>query len=83
MREQVDVKRLDKDGKVYVRARSLGRLHKECDMRPRRLKRLCQHLKDLLRQAPSRDELPLKLGAAKKEAGRAYHLLRVGLPEAD
>jgi hypothetical protein len=83
VREQVDVKLLEKDGEVYVLARSLGRLHKERAMRRRRLKRLWQRLQDLLRQAPARDELLIKLGAAKKEAGRAYHLLRIGLPEVD
>lgn len=83
VREQVDVKLLDKDGEVYILARSLGRMHKERAMRRRRLKRLCRRLQELQRQAPARDELLIKLGAAKKEAGRAYHLLRITLPKTD
>lgn len=79
VRERVDVKLLERDDEVY----SLGRMHKERAMRRRRLKRLCQRLQELRRQQPSRDELLLKLGAAKKEAGRAYHLLRITLPKAD
>ena len=35
-----------------------------------------------LEQAPSRDELLMKLGAARKEAGRAWHLVEVRKPEA-
>ena len=34
-----------------------------------------------LRQALTRDALLLKLGAAKKEAGRAYHLVEIQLPD--
>ena len=33
-------------------------------------------------QSLKRDELLLKLGAAKKEAGRAWHLVDIGLPKA-
>ena len=33
-------------------------------------------------QSLKRDELLLKLGAAKKEAGRAWHLVEIGLPKA-
>ena len=51
-------------------------------MRRRRLKRLCQRFQELQRQQPSRDDLLLKLGAARKEAGRAYYLLTLRLPEA-
>lgn len=83
VREQVDVKLLDKDGEFYVLARSFGRMHKERAMRRRRLKRLWQRLEALLRQALTRDELLINLGAAKKEAGRAYHLLRITPPEVD
>jgi hypothetical protein len=83
VRERVDVKLLEQDGEVYILARSLGRMDKERAMRRRRLKRLCQRLQELQRQQPRRDDLLLKLGAAKKEAGRAYHLLIITLPEAD
>jgi len=52
-------------------------------MRQRRLKRLWRHLRVLRDQDLSRDQLLLKLGAAKKEAGRAYGLVKVHLPEPD
>ncbi len=83
VREPVDVKLLEPDGEVSILARRLGRMHKERAMRRRRLKRLCQRLQELQRQEPLRDELLMKLGAAKKEAGRADHLLSLTLPEAD
>ena len=38
--------------------------------------------RELRRQTLSRDDLLLKLGAAKKEAGRAYGLVDLRLPEA-
>jgi transposase len=52
-------------------------------MRRRRLKRLCKRLKELQRQTLSRDELLLKLGATKKDAGRAYGLMRIQVPAPD
>lgn len=52
-------------------------------MRRRRLKRLWQRLGELQRQQPSRDELLLKLGAARKDAGRAYALVAIRLPDPD
>ena len=82
VRERVDVKLLARDEEIYILARSLGRQDKERARRRRRLKRLCQRLKELQRQQPSRDEWLLKRGAARKEAGRAYYLLTLRLPEA-
>jgi hypothetical protein len=52
-------------------------------MRGRRLKRLCQRLGELQQQKLTRDELLIKLGAAKKEAGRAYALIELHLPAKD
>ena len=49
--------------------RSDGRLHKERSMRQRRLKKLWRRLAELQGQSNGRDQLMLKLGAAKKEAG--------------
>ena len=83
VREEVTVKLLDQDGELYVLARSAGRQDKERAMRRRRLKRLCKRLQELQRQTLSRDELLLKLGAAKKDAGRAYGLVRIQLPAPD
>ena len=72
VRESVEVKLLDKEGELYVLARSAGRVEKERSMRKRRLKKLFKRLRELQQQDLTRDQLLLKLGAAKKEAGRAY-----------
>ena len=83
VREAVEVKLLDKDGEVYVLAKSAGRMDKERAMRRRRLKRLWKRLHQLQQQKLTRDQLLIKLGAAKKEAGRAYYLVDIRLPEKD
>ena len=49
----------------------------------RRLKKLWKRLHDLQRQSLSRDALLIKLGAAKKEAGRAWYLVRIEVPESN
>ena len=54
---------------------------KERSMRTRRLKKLWQRLHELRRQSNRRDQLLLKLGSAKKEAGRASHLVDIRVPE--
>ena len=58
-------------------------MHKERGMRRRRLKRLWHRLGDLQQQKLTRDQLLLKLGAAKKDAGRAYSLVSIHLPKPD
>jgi hypothetical protein len=59
------------------------KVNKERAMRRRRLKKLWRRLADLRQQKLSRDQLLLKIGAAKKEAGRAYGLVEIQLPKAD
>lgn len=81
--EAVEVKLLEKEGEVYVLAKSAGRVDKERSMRRRRLKKLWKRLHELQHQKLSRDQLLIKLGAAKKEAGRAYYLVEIRLPEKD
>jgi len=84
VREAVSVKLVEQDGEVYVLARSEPRRGKEQAMRRRRLKKLIKRLHELRRQTLSRDQLLLKLGAAKKEAGRAaWRLLDITLPGKD
>ena len=82
VRESVEVKLLAEDGELYILAQSRARILKERGMRRRRLKKLWRRLHELRAQSLKRDELLLKLGAAKKEAGRAYHLVEIRLPEA-
>lgn len=81
VREEVKVRLLKEDGELYVMARSDGRVNKERAMRRRRLKKLWNRLKELQKQNITRDNLLLKIGAAKKEAGRAYSLVKIKLPE--
>jgi hypothetical protein len=83
VRSEVKVKLLAEDGEVYILARSDGRVDKERGMRRRRLKKLWRRLHELQKQNISRDTRLLKIGAAKKEAGRAYSLVRINLPEAN
>ena len=52
--------------------RATGRVDKERAMRRRSLRKLLKRLKELQQQTLTRDALLMKLGAAKKEAGRAY-----------
>ena len=81
VRPSVDVKLLAHDEELYILARSHPRTLKERSMRRRRLKILWRRLHELQRQTPTRDSLLLKLGAAKKEAGRAYHLVEIQIPD--
>jgi hypothetical protein len=83
VRESVEVKLLDQAGELYILSRSLGRVHKERSMRRRRLKRLFKRLRELQQQKLTRDDLLIKLGAAKKEAGHAYRLVDLHLPAKD
>jgi transposase len=83
VKESVEVKLLAREGELYILARSAGRRQKEGAIRRRRLKRLWQRLRELQTQDLTRDELLLKLGAAKAEAGRAYRLVEVCVPKAE
>ena len=50
-------------------------------MRRRRLKKLWRRLHELRHQSNRGDQLLLKLGAAKREAGRAWHLVDIRVPQ--
>lgn len=80
--EGVTVKLLPVDGEFYILAKSERRVDKERSMRRRRLRKLLKRLEELRKQKTiNRDKLLFSLGAAKKEAGRAYGLLDVHLPD--
>jgi transposase len=83
VRESVRVKLIEDGEETYVLARSEARREKEQAMRRRRLRKLIKRLRELQRQELTRDELLLKLGAAKKEAGKAYGLLKIHKPKKD
>ena len=80
VRPSVTVKLLAEEGELYILVRSDQRRLKERGMRRRRLKTLWQRLRELQRQTNTRDQLLLKLGAAKQAAGRAWALVDIGVP---
>src|SRR3954449_404084 len=71
VREAVQVKLVEQDGELYILARSGARRGKEQAMRRGRLKKLVKRLHELRQQKLTRDQLLIKLGAARKEAGLA------------
>ena len=75
VREGVQVKRLVTEEDIYVLAQSDARIDKERGMRRKRLRRYVDRLQTLQRQRLTRDQLLMKLGAAKHEAGRAANLI--------
>jgi transposase len=80
-RPSVRVKLLPQEGELYVWVQSQARVHKERAMRRRQLKRLWARLKALQKRRPTYETLLLKLGEARKEAGRTYGLVRITLPD--
>ena len=81
VREGVEVKLLAESGEVYVLAQSRDRVCKERAMRRRQLKGLWKRLKDLQGKEVKRDELMLKLGAAKNLYPTAWRLVKMEIPE--
>jgi transposase len=82
-RQGVEVKLLPRDGELYVLAQSRDRVAKERSMRRRRLRRLLKRLRQLQNMKKlGRDDLLLKIGQAKADAGRAFGLIKLTLPEA-
>ena len=81
VRDQVEVKLFAEQGELYVLAKSEGRQAKERAMRRKRLARLLRKLRVMRRSLPGRDQLLLRIGAAKKEAGRAFGLLELRVPQ--
>lgn len=82
VRDSVEVKLYEHDGELYVLAKSEGRQQKEIAIRRKRLARLLRKLRAMRRSLPKRDQLLLRIGAAKTEAGRAFGFVKIQLPEA-
>jgi len=80
VRESVDVKLFTEHGELYVLAKSEGRRAKERAMRRKKLARLLRKLRAMQRSGPRRDQLLLRIGAARKEAGSAFRFLHLQLP---
>jgi hypothetical protein len=68
VRDAVEVNLYEHEGELYVLARGKGRQAKENAMR---------------RSLPARDALLLRIGAAKKEAGRALGFVEITFPTAE
>jgi hypothetical protein len=80
VRDSVEVKLFAEDGELYVLAKSEGRRAKERAMRRKKLVRLLLKLRAMRRNPPSRDQLLLRIGAARKDAGRATHFVVLSVP---
>ena len=83
VRDSVEVKLYEHEGELYVLAKSRGRQAKEMAMRRKRLARLRRKLRAMRKSLPKRDQLLLRIGAAKKEAGRAFGFVKIRLPLKD
>jgi transposase len=82
VRDSVRVKWFEKDGELYVLAKSEGRQAKEIAIRRKKLARLLRKLRAMRRSCPKRDQLLMRVGAAKTEAGRAFGFVQINLPQA-
>jgi transposase len=76
-RAGVAVKLLAEDGELYVFAESLDRVSKERAMRRRQLKWLWKRLRELAEMEVPREEMLMKLGAARSRAPTAWRLVDI------
>src|ERR1700677_1869169 len=76
-RAGVAVKLLAEDGDLYVFAQSDDRVAKERAMRKRQLKWLWKRLRELAAMEISREEMLMKLGAARARAPTAWRLVDI------
>ena len=82
VRDSVQVKLFSRDGELYVLAKSEGRQAKEIAIRRKKLARLLRKLRAMRRSCPKRDQLLMRVGAAKTDAGRAFGFVQINLPQA-
>jgi len=76
-RAGVAVKLLAEDGELYVYAESVDRVGKERAMRKRQLKWLWKRLRELAAMEVPREEMLMKLGAARARAPTAWRLVDI------
>jgi Transposase DDE domain len=76
-RAGVAVKLLPEDGELYVLAESVDRVSKERAMRKRQLKWLWKRLRELAAMEIPREEMLMKLGAARAKAPTAWRLVKI------
>ena len=80
VRPGVEVKLLSQEGELFVQTQSQDRIGKERAMRKRRLRKLWDRLCELKKMKLSAKALLIKIGEAKKEAGRVFGLIDLKLP---
>jgi hypothetical protein len=83
VRQGVEVKLLPQEQELYVLAQSRARIHKERAMRRRKLKWLWARLKQISAMPLTREELLMKLGAARAKARAAWRLIDVAVAPDD
>jgi hypothetical protein len=76
-RDGVQVKLLAADNELYVFAESVDRITKERAMRRRQMKWLWKRLRELAAMEISREEMLMKLGAARSRAPTAWRLASI------
>src|ERR1700720_497461 len=76
-RAGVQVKLLAEDSELYVYAESVDRVSKERAMRKRQMKWLWKRLRELAPVEISREEMLMKLGAARSRAPTAWRLVDI------
>jgi hypothetical protein len=81
-RPGVEVKLLPQDGELYVFAQSRDRVAKERAMRRRQLKWLWKRFAKIAAMTLTREELLMKLGAARSRAPTAWRLVGIKVPNA-
>ena len=82
VRGSVEVKLFAEEGELYVLAKSEGRQAKEMAIRRKKLARLLRKLRAMRRSCPKRDQLLMRVGAAKTDVGRAFGFVKINLPKA-
>lgn len=80
-REGIEVKLLAQSDEVYVFAQSRDRVNKERAMRRRQMKALRDRLKELAAMQPTRDQLLMKLGAARQQWPTGWRMFKVSVPK--
>jgi len=84
VRDGVDVKLLPQQQELYVLAQSRARIHKDRGIRRRKLKWLWARLKQVAAmEGLTREELLMKLGAARSKARAAWRLIDIDVAEKD
>src|SRR3954454_19485952 len=82
-RPGVQVKLLAREGELYVLAQNRDRVAKERAIRRRQLKRLWTRLQQLSTMQLTREELLMKLGAARDQSRTAWRLITIEVAAED